>query len=137
MVSEIMSDSLQGEQGASVSDAPHAERDGERQSLFMHGELTLSYMDAPQRVRIRNLSKGGVMVETALPVHIGENLVIELPNIGAVRGRAAWVMEGRFGVAFDAEVDPNQVRRKVEVTSAKNEAYVDLNKRIGRPGFRS
>jgi hypothetical protein len=137
MVSEIMSDSLPDERHDDGVDAPHAQRDGERQSLFMHGELTLSYMDAPQRVRIRNLSKGGVMVETALPVHIGENLIIELPNIGAVRGRAAWVMEGRFGVSFDALVDPNQVRRKVVVTTKKEEAYVDLNKRMGRPGFRS
>lgn len=137
MLSEIMSDSLPDDHCAEADPAPHAERNGERQSLFMHGALTLAYMDTPQRVRIRNLSKGGVMVESTLPVEMGERLVIELPNIGAVRGRAAWVVEGRFGVAFDAEVDPNQVRRKVEITSPKNEAYVDLNKRVGRPGFRS
>lgn len=139
MVTEAMSDLLPSDSDIPTGDAgtQHPARDGERHSLFMHADLTLSYMSAPQRVRIRNLSKGGVLVETGLPCHVGEDLIIILPNIGAVRGQVAWVMEGRFGVAFEAPVDPNQVRRKVTITTPKEEAYVDLQKRAGRPGFRS
>ena len=117
------------------TDAQHPERDGDRQSLFMHGELTLSYMEQPQTVRIRNLSKGGVMVETALPVTNGEAFTLVLPNVGPVRGRVAWVGGGRFGAAFDAPIEPNDVRRKIVVKSPAYEGYVDLNRRPGRPGF--
>lgn len=130
-----MSENPQNDLLVDLEEPQHSARGADRQSLFMHGDLTLAYMDAPQTVRIRNLSATGVMVETALPVQSGEAFLLELPNVGPVRGRVAWAREGRFGAAFDSQIDPLQVRRKIEVTTPASEAYVDLGKRAGRPGF--
>lgn len=130
-----MSDCEEFNPSLDSNEAQHPARDGDRQSLFMHAALSLAYLGGPQTVRIRNLSKGGVMVETALTVQVGEAFVLDLPNVGQVSGRVAWTAEGRFGAAFDAAIDPMLVRRKVVVNSSAHEAYVDLNKRVGRPAF--
>jgi hypothetical protein len=111
-------------------------RQNDRQSIFMHGDVQLEHMPAPQRARIRNLSKGGAMVETPLPGRLNEEVVVKLPNIGPVRGRVAWAVEGRFGVEFFEAVDPHQVRRKIVVTKEEPELFgLPKQEGRGRPGF--
>lgn len=128
--------------GASETASPNqtgaeTARESERHSLFMQGELQFAYMEAPEPVRIRNLSSGGMLAETPLPARQGESLIVTLPNIGPVRGRVAWAKEGRFGVVFDDMVDPRQVRRKVVVTKPDQLPYVQPHELgQGRPGVK-
>jgi hypothetical protein len=38
---------------------------------------------------------------------------LTLRNIGAVQGRVAWAEDGRYGISFDRDIDPQAVRAPV------------------------
>lgn len=63
--------------------------------------------------RIRNLSSGGMMIETTESLADGEPVVAELRGIGRVAGRVAWVRPPRAGIAFAVEIDPELARKPV------------------------
>lgn len=88
-----------------------------RDSLFLLAELQFAQSDHLHKVKVRNLSPGGMMVESDLEVTQGQQLIATLRNIGAVRGQIAWVSSGRFGVAFDRDVDPMLARQPVGGTA--------------------
>ncbi len=81
-----------------------------RDSLFVMAELRLDKADEIHKVRIRNLSDGGLMGDAPLHVLRGQMVWINLRNIGWVAGSVAWVQDNRFGVAFQDEVDHRLVR---------------------------
>lgn len=76
-----------------------------RNSLFLLANIRLEQEEEPHRIRVRNLSDGGMMGEGNLRVKRGNRLHIELRNMGPVLGTVAWVQDDRFGVAFDEEID--------------------------------
>lgn len=84
-----------------------------RDSLFLMGDVQIEGNPMPQRVKVRNLSAGGMMADGDLPVVPGRKLTIELRNIGCVEGVVAWVQDGRFGIAFTKEIDPKLARAPV------------------------
>ena len=65
--------------------------------------------------RVRNMSNGGMMLATDVPVTVGEQLEVALSDKVVVRGRVAWAKDGRCGVAFDAEVDVAELLRQLAV----------------------
>jgi hypothetical protein len=65
------------------------------------------------RVRVRNLSSGGMMAEGTAPVQRGIAVTVALRNIGDVEGSVAWVQEDRFGIAFAKPIDPKLARAPV------------------------
>lgn len=81
-----------------------------RDSLFLMAEVRLEGSDALERVKVRNLSAGGMMAEGPLRVMRGARLSIKLRNIEWVDGSVAWVQDNRFGIAFDREIDPAMAR---------------------------
>lgn len=81
-----------------------------RESLFLFAEVALEGIGATMRVKVRNLSSGGMMAEAGRPVTSGERLVVTLRNVGEVPGTVAWVEGNRFGIAFEREIDPASVR---------------------------
>ncbi len=85
-------------------------RDIARDSLFLFAELHFEGRGEPLKVRVRNLSKGGMMAEGGFAVSRGERLMADLRNVGQVRGSVAWVQGNRFGVAFENSVDPMLAR---------------------------
>ncbi len=91
----------------------HSKRELDRDSLFLKAELRFVGGDNCGEVRIRNLSAGGLMAETPVLTARGDKVELELRNIGRVTGRVAWVAEGRFGVAFDHQIDPKLARKPV------------------------
>lgn len=82
-----------------------------RDSLFLLAEVTFEGSDEIHKVKVRNLSAGGMMVESDLDVTQGQKLVAVLRNIGPVRGQIAWARSARFGVAFDREINPKLARK--------------------------
>ena len=95
-----------------------------RDSLFLFAQLTFEGRAAAERVKVRNLSAGGMMAETGgAEVSQGDRLTIELRNVGAVKGSVAWTQDDRFGVAFDTESDPKIVRAPVG-TKTEPPAYL-------------
>ena len=84
-----------------------------RDSLFLMADLRLDGDSAVHRVRVRNLSAGGMMAETELRVVPGTRVTVELKNVPPVEGSVAWVQSQRFGVAFAEEIDPKAPRSAV------------------------
>lgn len=81
-----------------------------RDSLFLLANVRVEQKGDQARVRVRNLSDGGMMGEGAVQISRGNRVEVELRNIGTVMGTVAWVQDQRFGVAFDEEIDSNAAR---------------------------
>lgn len=82
-----------------------------RDSLFLLADIRIEQGAEIHRVRVRNLSDGGMMGEGNLRVQRGHRLTVDLRNIGIVGGTVAWVQDNRFGIAFDEEIDSQGARR--------------------------
>lgn len=81
-----------------------------RDSLFLLAQLRVDGQQAVSRVKVRNLSAGGMMAEGDAKVVRGTLVAVELRNIGWVEGSVAWRQDNRFGIAFVDEIDPAVVR---------------------------
>lgn len=81
-----------------------------RDSLFLLAQLKVDGRDGESRVKVRNLSPGGMMAEGDVPVMRGSLVSVELRNLGWVEGTVAWKQDNRFGIAFVDDIDPAAVR---------------------------
>ena len=81
-----------------------------RDSLFLLAQVRVHGQDQAFRVKVRNLSAGGMMAEAETKVTRGALVLVELRNAGWVEGSVAWVQDNRFGIAFADEVDPALIR---------------------------
>ena len=89
-----------------------------RNSLFILAELRVDGREGDDRVKVRNLSAGGMMAEGPVKVVRGERVQVNLRNVGWVEGSVAWVQDNRFGIAFAEEVDPAVIRVPVAAADA-------------------
>lgn len=89
-----------------------------RDSLFVLADLRVAGVDGEFRIKVRNLSAGGMMGEGPARVARGALVEVNLRNIGWTEGSVAWVQEDRFGIAFRDEIDPKIAR--APLTSADN-----------------
>lgn len=87
-----------------------------RDSLFMLAGVRFAGNDAEYRVKVRNLSSGGMMAEGDVRVERGARIEVSLRNIGWVEATVAWVQDNRWGVAFASEIDPILARASVNTT---------------------
>lgn len=85
-----------------------------RDSLFVLADLRLDGVDGEHRIKVRNLSAGGMMGEGTVRVSRGTVVSVNLRNVGWIDGTVAWVHQNRFGVAFRVEIDPTVVRMPVK-----------------------
>ncbi|OYW16617.1 MAG: pilus assembly protein PilZ [Novosphingobium sp. 12-64-8] len=84
-----------------------------RDSLFLMADVRLSGIDGETRVKVRNLSAGGMMAEGGMRVTRGLQIQVNLRNIGWVDGVVAWIQDNRFGIAFAEDIDPKLARAPV------------------------
>ncbi len=85
-----------------------------RDSLFLLAMMRVEGRDVVHRIRVRNLSEGGMMAEgDDLRVGRGQLVSVELRNVGSVEATVAWVEGNRCGVAFVDPIDPARVREPV------------------------
>ena len=92
-------------------------RQVDRDSLFLLAQLRVDGDDREHRIKVRNLSAGGMMAEGEVDVARGALVHVELRNIGWVEGSVAWRQENRFGIAFVSEIDPKEARAPVSVNT--------------------
>jgi PilZ domain len=97
--------------GPAMSDNEH--RQIARDSLFVMADLRIDGVEGEHRIRVRNLSAGGLMAEGALNVQRGQVIWINVRGIGWVEGWVAWMQESRVGIAFREEIDPRIARAPV------------------------
>lgn len=55
--------------------------------------------------KVRNLARGGLAADALIPLAKDDRIVALLKDFGSVSGRVAWVCGGRFGMAFDVEIE--------------------------------
>jgi hypothetical protein len=84
-----------------------------RDSLFVMADMRLDGVDGDVRIKVRNLSAGGLMGEGTVRVQRGALVWVNVRNIGWTEGTIAWVQDSRFGVAFREEIDPKVARAPV------------------------
>ena len=89
-----------------------------RDSLFLLAQLRVDGHEEVCRVKVRNLSAGGMMAEGAAQVTRGQRVEIELRNIGWVTGTVAWKQDDRFGIAFAEEINPTRAREPINYGQA-------------------
>ena len=90
-------------------DTRHINRD----SLFLGADVRIEGDSACHRVKVRNLSAGGMMAEGEVQIVRGARVTVELRNLPVLDGSVAWVQDNRFGVAFTHEIDPKAPRTAV------------------------
>ncbi|MFM6852971.1 MAG: PilZ domain-containing protein [Sphingopyxis sp.] len=88
-------------------------RGTKRDSMFLKAAVACERTGATMDVVVRNISAGGMLVDSPMRLLNGDRLMVGLRHIGDVPGRVVWVEDGRFGVAFDVTIDPQQVRKPV------------------------
>ncbi|MFM5906510.1 MAG: PilZ domain-containing protein [Novosphingobium sp.] len=91
-----------------------------RDSLFVLVELRLDGDQVEHKVKMRNLSAGGMMAEGSVRAMRGLVVWVNLRNIGWVEGAIAWVQESRFGIAFREEIDPKLARAPQDTAPAND-----------------
>ena len=80
-----------------------------REASFQLADVQVTGDATVYRVKVRNLSALGMMGEGPVKVVPGTRLVIEFDQEASVKGAVAWVQQGRFGVAFDEEIDASSL----------------------------
>ena len=85
-----------------------------RDSLFLLAQIRVEQNADSHRVRVRNLSNGGMMAEGNVTVRRGHRVAVALRNVGRVDGSVAWVQDNRFGIAFDEEIDSQRACRPIQ-----------------------
>ncbi|MEO7913930.1 MAG: PilZ domain-containing protein [Novosphingobium sp.] len=81
-----------------------------RANLFIMADLRLEGENFEHRVKMRNLSAGGMMAEGTVEAMRGMVVSVKLRGMGWIEGTVAWVQANRFGIAFREEIDTDQVR---------------------------
>ncbi|MCX7864463.1 MAG: PilZ domain-containing protein [Novosphingobium sp.] len=105
-----------------------------RDSLFLMADLVVDGLDGNHRIKVRNLSSGGMMGEGSVGVVRGAVVCVNIRNVGWVEGTVAWVQGNRFGVAFLEEIDPKAARAPIgrdqddELSYAHRAPYVFDNR---------
>lgn len=106
-------------------------RDVERDSLFLMTDLLMENGGPAVRVKVRNLSAGGMMIEGDLRAKRATRVAADLRNIGPVAGTIVWVSGRRAGVAFDEQIDPKLAR--LQVHGGEKEAPVYARAALSAP----
>lgn len=79
----------------------------ERRRLIRAGQITAR--TASEAVRLRNISCTGAMVETSLPLHIGEVVSLEIGLLHALDADVRWIKDGRAGLKFIQAIDLEEI----------------------------
>ncbi len=93
-----------------------------RDSLFLLAQVRVDGQDEVCRVKVRNLSAGGMMAEGPIKVARGALVHVELRNLGWVEGSVAWKQDNRFGIAFVDAIDPMLARASTHAEGTEFES---------------
>lgn len=92
-----------------------------RDSLFLMADMRVDGQDGEHRIKVRNLSAGGMMGEGRAHVVRGAVVDVNIRNLGWIEGSVAWVHGDRFGIAFRDEIDPKLVRASIRTDTEEGQ----------------
>ena len=104
-----------------------------RDSLLLLADVRVDGAPEDFRIKVRNLSAGGMMAEGSMPVVPGQHVQINLRHIGWVPGTVAWVQGDRCGVAFTHQIDPKQVRATGADAPQDRQIFINPAKHLKAP----
>lgn len=104
-----------------------------RDSLFLMADLRVDGFDGESRIKVRNLSPGGMMGEGVVRIVRGTPVQVNIRNIGWIPGSIAWVQDNRFGVAFGVEIDPKLARVSVGAAEDSTPRFVRTHEALYSP----
>ena len=87
--------------------------DRARSSVMLMADLRMTAFANPVRIRVRDISKGGLKGSGIGHMPSGSEITVELPNIGLVRSRVVWSNQDNFGLVFDHQIDVQTVKTKI------------------------
>jgi hypothetical protein len=106
---------------------PNDHRDGPRHPLIWTGVLYHDYQTT--KIRVRNISKTGAMIESATPVRVGAQPLLELSDAVSLSATVEWAVGDQVGVRFHEPFDMHMlVEGKPSVVQEKwsPPPYLDL-----------
>lgn len=92
------------------------DEDRKRNSLLLLADVVAG--GRAWTVKVRNISAGGLMAEPCTDLATGSVIKVELPNVGQIGGKVAWIDHPRFGVTFDRPIDHRAVRGTIRPAAA-------------------
>ena len=107
-----------------------------RESIFIGACVCFEGTDQAVPVRVRNISSGGIMIDTAIARRKGSLVTAELKHIGRLTGHVAWSTATRIGIAFDTKIDPLQARQKPD-PNIPQPTFKRLYHETGRPALKA
>ncbi|MBR0550954.1 PilZ domain-containing protein [Stakelama marina] len=87
-------------------------------TLFLLGRLRTDRGDGI--CRIRNVSSGGMQIETFSPLKVGQRVEVAARNESPVRGHVAWASGTTAGIKFSAPIDSRSLLRPPVLPLARN-----------------
>ncbi|MEG3144342.1 PilZ domain-containing protein [Sphingomonas sp. RT2P30] len=82
-------------------------RDNRLTTILLIGRISTGARD--DLCRIRNISAGGMRIETLAPIEVGQQISVELKSGIAVCSVVVWINGGEAGVKFEEPVDIEQL----------------------------
>lgn len=82
-------------------------REARLTTIFLVGRMSNGVRD--DLCRIRNISPGGMRIETLAPVDVGQNISVDLRNGATLHSEVVWLGEAEAGVRFDTPLDVKTV----------------------------
>jgi hypothetical protein len=82
-------------------------RDTRLTTILLIGRVSTDARD--DLCRVRNISTGGMRIETLAPIEVGQHISVELKSGVTVRSSVVWVDGAEAGVSFDEPVDIGQL----------------------------
>ena len=82
---------------------PEEQRRARRHPLIWSGTLHHDYQS--DRVRVRNISATGAMIESRAPVRVGAEPVLELSDEASISAKVEWAIGDQVGLRFDKPFD--------------------------------
>ncbi|GEQ98091.1 hypothetical protein JCM17844_17280 [Iodidimonas gelatinilytica] len=79
-------------------------RADDRLPVLWHGTI-ITVDDRSVPCRVLDVSLAGTYIECALAVRLGEELILNIPELGEFAGEVQWMRNGSFGLALAAGPD--------------------------------
>lgn len=117
--------------GGVIEAEPFVPREKRHVTILLVARLVL-HDGEDQLCRIRNISSGGLMLDTSAALQPGQRIDVELRGLCRLRGAVVWTRTGRAGVQLDSAADVPELLRSIsgKPAEAGAAAYVPRPPRL-------
>lgn len=70
---------------------------------------SIFFGDAKRRAVIRNISSGGLMLETTSPPEVEEQVMVKIAGVAPIGGTVLWRKDDKVGIGFDDVLSPEEL----------------------------